>query len=230
MNNSLIRILMLLTIPVVISAVVKIGISPVKETNVSVEENATTVLSTGVATSTEATTITTPSSSLSSENTTISPTQMTTINGSGTMQNNATLLVSATVPTPVLNATDLAHLPEFTIRMMRRKLTSYDYYCPCDLKVRSLRIASNDYWTQLYESCIFSDKFLWHKLLLWHWLLIEGSNGNAQVRGSHVVHSRLRRNFSDATVFGWIKSIAVLHRWRTQETESVQKTHFNGKC
>lgn len=135
---------MLLTIPIVISAVVKIGISPVKETNVSVEENATTVLSTSVATSTEATTITTPFPSLSSENTTILPTRMTTINGSGPIQNNATLLVNATVPTPILNATGLAHLPEFTIRMMRRKLTSYDYYCPCDLKVRFLRKAPND--------------------------------------------------------------------------------------
>lgn len=128
---------MLLTIPIVISAVVKIGISPVKESDVSVEANATTVLSTSAVTSTETTTIATSFSSLSTENTTMLPTQMTTINGSGTMQNNGTLYVNGTVPTPMLNVTGLAHLPEFTIRMMRRKLTSYDYYCPCDLKVRS---------------------------------------------------------------------------------------------
>lgn len=128
---------MLLTIPIAISAVVKIGISPVKETNVSVEEGGTTVLSTSALTSTEATTLTTSISSLSIENTTILPNQVTINNGSGMMQSNGTILVNGTVPTPILNATGLAHLPEFTIRAMRRKLTSYDYYCPCDLKVCS---------------------------------------------------------------------------------------------
>lgn len=133
MNANLIRVLVWLTISIAIGGVVKIDVSPVKESKYSIETNVTTVISTSTVAAAEATTATTISS-LSTDNTTLLPTQMTTANGSATMQ-NVTVHVQGTVPTVFWNATSLAHLPESTIRMMRRKFTTYDYYCPCDLKV-----------------------------------------------------------------------------------------------
>lgn len=148
MNAHLIRMLMILMIPLAIRAVVKIDISPVKEIKEAMDANATTVLP---PTSTEAVTEATNSTSLPLApigNATLLPTQITTVNGSTALQNDS-VPVNATVPivpiVPIipitmLNATTLALLPEYTIRMMRRRFTNYDYYCPCDLKVRFARI------------------------------------------------------------------------------------------
>lgn len=136
MHSNSLRIFILLAIPIAISAIVKIDISPVKETNEPPETNVTTMLSTSAAVATEATT-TTSASLPAMENTTTSSTQLPATNGSEAQQNN-TVPINATMPTPIWDVTSLAHLPEFTIRMMRRKFTSYDYYCPCDLKVRSI--------------------------------------------------------------------------------------------
>lgn len=140
MNAHLIRIFLLLTIPLAISAVVKIDISPVKETKDSIEANVTTLMSTSITAAAEATTITSISS-VTTTNMSIWPTQMTTTNRTGTMENE-TVRINATTPTLMVDATSLAQLPESTIRMMRRKFTNYDYYCPCDFKVRSARIPS----------------------------------------------------------------------------------------
>lgn len=157
MNNAnLIQVLVWLTIPITIGGVVKIDVSPVKEKKDSIDTNVTTIMSTSTVAAIEATTTTTISS-MPTDNTTILPTQMTIANGSGIMQ-NVTVSVQGTVSTIFWNATSLAHLPEFTIRMMRRKFTSYDYYCPCDLKV-CISITCHLSRQTYFECCTFQINF-----------------------------------------------------------------------
>lgn len=135
MYTHALRIFMLLTIPMAINAAVKIGVSRVKETNEPIDTNVTNLLLTTTTAPAAETTTATTNTALAADNTTImSP--MTNTNGTTVLLQNETAVINATVSTIISNTTIISNLPEFTIRLIRRKFTPFDYYCPCDLKVR----------------------------------------------------------------------------------------------
>lgn len=147
MGTNHIRIFLLLAIAALSGQAVKIGISPAKEVRVPGEGNGTIETSTSTAATTTTTTViaSIPSTSPIANATSLPP-QNPFMNGTNPLPNQTnavdpTLAMGFPLPipmpttAPILNATLLAQLPEYTIRMLRRKFTPYDYYCPCDLKV-----------------------------------------------------------------------------------------------
>lgn len=124
---------------------VKIDISRVKEpdpTTMSANgapSTTSTPSTSTLSTSVSSTTTSTVLNAIRATNSTVSSiaTTATPLSTTTTATSNISEIVnSQNQTTSSMNVTTSFELTEFTMRSMMRKLTPYNYYCPCDFKVR----------------------------------------------------------------------------------------------